>query len=418
MRLDCLRKTFLLILILASLFAVACTSADTDTATEAADQATTTAPATDSLPEVTTDHEGGDDAEKITEGVSAPVTEEATQPSTEETTEEETESETFIMDSLQNPLSAGAAPDPVVVYHDGYYYATFTEALGIAIYRSRDLKTVLTDEKNIIMNLTDEVQGNVWAPELHYNPATDRWYVYASGSRDGWDFSSIRMFCLESVTSDPFGAYIFKGYTDPDVLAIDQTVFYDEASGTLYTAYSQFTGKGQVIMLAVMENPWTISDQRMEISYPRYLWEKKGKTDGKDERVNEGPVFLCRDGKLSLIYSASGCWSQYYCLGLIDFRGEDFTVDSVMQKDNWSKHKSPVFQAANGVYGVGHCFFFTTPDGETWISYHGMATPDAGEGGRYMYVQPITFDEAGLPVLGEPLSRDTVIDYPLENKEY
>ena len=354
-------------------------------------------------------------SEVVTDAPTEEITEEATAGDTEAPTEEETESETYAMDSLQNPLSTGAAPDPVVVYHEGYYYATFTEALGIAIYRSKDLKTVLTDEKNIIMNLCDEVQGNVWAPELHYNPATDRWYVYASGSTNGWEFSSIRMFCLESVTSDPFGEYIFKGFTDPDVLAIDQTVFYDEASGTLYTAWSQFTDKGQVIMLGVMENPWTISDQRIEVSYPKYSWEKKGKTEGKDERVNEGPVFLCHNGKLSLVYSASGCWSQYYCLGLIEFTGEDFTVASVMNSANWKKHSKSVFSAANEIYGVGHCFFFNTPDGETWIAYHGMATPDAGEGGRYMYVQPITFDENDLPVLGEPQSRDTVIEYPLAN---
>ena len=348
----------------------------------------------------------------------APTEDTVTSASSEEITEGvdteiQTEGETFLMDTLNNPLSAGSAPDPVVVYHDGYYYATFTEALGIAIYRSDKLSTVLTDEKIIIMNLNEQVQGNVWAPELHYNPTTDRWYVYASGSTNGWEFNSIRMFCLESRTNDPFGEYVFKGYTDPDLLAIDQTVFYDEASGTLYTAFSQFTSKGQVITLAVMENPWTISDRRVEISYPKYSWEKQGKTEGKDERVNEGPVFLCKNGRLTLLYSASGCWSQYYCLGLLEFTGGDYAPDSVMNKSNWKKHNQPVFEAANEVFGVGHCFFFTTPDGETWISYHGMATPDAGEGGRYMYVQPISFDEQGLPVLGEPLSRDTVIPYPL-----
>ena len=378
------RKTAAITMALLTLAAAACTPADP------ADGQETTA------------------AEVVTDAPTEEITEKAP-------TEETTESETYAMDSLQNPLSTGNAPDPVVVYHEGYYYATFTEALGIAIYRSKDLKTVLTDEKNIIMNLCPEVQGNVWAPELHYNPSTDRWYVYASGSTDGWDFFSIRMFCLESVTSDPFGEYVFKGYTDPNVLAIDQTVFYDEASGTLYTAWSQFTDKGQVIMLGVMENPWTISDRRMEVSYPKYTWEKKGKTEGKDERVNEGPVFLCHEGKLSLIYSASGCWSEYYCLGLIEFTGEDFTPDSVMKSSNWKKHSKSIFSAANQVYGVGHCFFFNTPDGETWIAYHGMATPDAGEGGRFMYVQPITFDENNLPVLGEPLSRDTVIEYPMAN---
>ena len=362
--------------------------------------------------------ESGTVTSPVTDEVTAtPETETPTENVTEAPTEEETESEAFVMGTLQNPLSANAAADPVVVYHEGYYYATFTEALGIALYRSKDLKTVLTDEKIIIFNLCDEVQGNIWAPELHYNPSTDRWYVYASGSTNGWDFFTIRMFCLESKTGDPFGEYVFKGFTDPNTLAIDQTVFYDEQSGTLYTAYSEFTSKGQVIKLAVMENPWTISDKRIEVSYPKYPWERQGKTEGKDERVNEGPVFLCHDGKLSLIYSASGCWSEFYCLGLVEFTGEDFTADSIMNRNNWKKHSKSIFTAANEVYGVGHCFFFTTPDGQDWISYHGMHTPDAGEAGRYMYIQPIGFDEQGLPVLGEPLSRDTVIEYPLMEKE-
>lgn len=392
------KQTAALMPVLLALMLAACTPAGNGQETEAPTEGSSvTAPATD---------------EAIGE-----ITEEPTAEVTEAPTEEETESETFVMESFQNPLSANAAPDPVVVYHDGYYYATCTEVLGIALYRSRSLKTVMTDEKVLVTNLNEQIQGNVWAPELHYNPSTDRWYIYASGSTNGWEFSSIRMFCLESVTNDPFGEYVFKSYTDPNVLAIDQTVFYDEQSGTLYTAFSEFTSKGQVIKLAVMENPWTISEKRIEVSYPKFDWEKLGKTEGKDERVNEGPVFLCHNGKLSLIYSASGCWSEYYCLGLLEFTGDDFTEKSVMRKTNWKKHTEPVFSAANEVYGVGHCFFFDTPDGQTWISYHGMATPDAGEGGRYMYAQPITFDENNLPVLGEPLSRDTVIEYPLANQE-
>ena len=152
------------------------------------------------------------------------------------------------------------------------------------------------------------------------------------------------------------------------------------------------------------ENPWTISDKRIQISYPKYSWEKLGVSTEKDSRVNEGPVFLCKEGKLSLVYSASGCWSQFYRLGLIEFIGNDFSADSVLDTDNWKKHTEPIFAAANKVYGVGHCSFFNSPDGtETWMAYHGMSTPDAGEEGRYAYLQKIEFDENNLPVLDKPL---------------
>ena len=344
----------------------------------------------------------------------APVTDAETEPQVPVTdAETETESEAEPVKTFKNPILDRAAADPCIVYHDGYYYGTYTEALGISLCRSTSLETLFSGEKVSVFSLCDEVQGNVWAPELFYNPATDRWYIYSCGSTNGWDFFTIRMFCLESKTNDPFGEYEFKGFTDPNLLAIDQTMFYDEVSGTLYTAYSEFTEAGQVIMLAVMENPWTISDKRLRVSYPRYRWEKMGEREDKDSRVNEGPVFLEHDGQLSLIYSASGCWSQYYCLGLVAFEGESFSVDEMMDRSNWNKLNHSVFSAANDVYGVGHCSFFTSPDGtETWIAYHGMPTPDAGEEGRFPYAQRISFDEAGLPILGEPLSRDTEIPVP------
>lgn len=351
----------------------------------------------------------------VTETLSADTEPDAPVTETETETEPETESESEAVPvkTFKNPIADHAAADPCIVYRDGYYYGIFTEAVGISLYRSTTLENIFRGEKIGVFNLCEEVQGNIWAPELFYNPSTDRWYIYACGSKSGWDFFTIRMFCLESKTNDPFGEYVFKGYTDPDVLAIDQTMFYDEVSGNLYTAYSEFTDAGQVIMVALMENPWTISDKRIRVSYPRHAWEKKGEREDKDSRVNEGPVFLCHDGKLSLIYSASGCWSEFYCLGLVEFRGSDFSVDEMLNRGNWKKNISPVFSAANEVYGVGHCSFFTSPDGtETWIAYHGMATPDAGEEGRYPYVQRITFDQDGLPILGEPLSRDTEIGIP------
>ena len=98
-----LRKTAALLLALLTLSAAACSPAGQ--VGDASDGETTL---TESVTDTPTD---------------APTEEAAT----EAPSEEATESETFIMDSLQNPLSTGSAPDPVVVYHEGYYYATFTE---------------------------------------------------------------------------------------------------------------------------------------------------------------------------------------------------------------------------------------------------------------------------------------------------
>lgn len=317
-----------------------------------------------------------------------------------------TQSKTF-----QNPISTGNAPDPFVTYHDGYYYCLYTEATKISIYRHVSLDKVLKGKPKQVYSAGKEVVSDIWAPELHFNPKTNKWYIYASGATVMNDFSTIRMFCLESETDDPMSKYTFKAFTDPNIMAIDQTVYYDEETKQLYTAYSHFNEKGQVIEFAHMSNPWTIDAQRIELSYPQYDWEKGGWGN-----VNEGPIFLRHDDKLVLIYSGSGCWSEFYCLGMLEYTGRDFTLKSMLNAANWKKHTNSIFSSANEVYGVGHCSFFNSPDGtETWIAYHGMHTPDAGEGGRYMYVQKIRFDKNDLPILGAPHSRSTKLTLPSED---
>ena len=305
-----------------------------------------------------------------------------------------------------NPLSDVVAADPYVKYTDGYFYATYTECDRITLFRSRSFDTVVKDEKKVIFRAGDDIKANIWAPEFHYIPSLKKWFVYACGLPAEDTLGSMRMFCLESEGEDLFRDYYFAGLTSESAVAIDQTVFFDDASGSLYTAFSEFTEDGQVITFAAMDGPAKVSDRRLRLSKPEFEWETRGPVPDKDSRVNEGPIFLLQGGKLSLIYSASGCWSRWYCLGLIEYTGEDFTEKNMLNPTNWIKHKEPIFKEGNDVYGVGHCSFFTSPDGETtWIAYHGMATPDAGEEGRYMYAQPISFDENNLPVIGEPVER-------------
>ncbi len=72
----------------------------------------------------------------------------------------------------------------------------------------------------------------------------------------------------------------------------------------------------QDIYIAKLKNPWTIEGNRVRISASTYDWEKYG--DLKDAEnplhvnVNEGPQILEHKGKLFLVYSASGCWTDHY----------------------------------------------------------------------------------------------------------
>ncbi len=365
----------------------------------------------------------GEPAPTVTE------TKEITETETEKEIETETETETEAVTeeakqvrTFKNPVSTKSMPDPFITYYDGYYYGLATEVPNVRLYKNKTVEDLfINGEFKDVITVGADIGGgktlgwNEWAPEIHYLPTTGRWYIYFCACTDGFDFESMRMCCLESDDGDPFGDYTFKGTTVSDRKGIDQTVWYDEASGELYTAYCDFSSddKGQVIMLAAMDSPWKVSDKRVRITVPEYAWEKRGSDGTNDGRITEGPIFFTSGGKIFIIYSASGCWSQYYALGMLTYTGADTSKENFLNPDNWVKSKDPIFKKANEVYGVGHCSFFTSPDGtETWIAYHGMATRDAGVEGRYAYIQKIDTAEDGTPVLGEPLPRGTKINVP------
>ena len=349
----------------------------------------------------------------------APIATETEDNTLTETTAEPEKTATF-----HNPVSRKSMPDPFITYYDGCYYGLATEVTTVKIYKCERVEDLFIRGKSKELIKTGDdigggktLGGNCWAPELHYLPTTGRWYVYFCASTDGFDFGTMRMHCLESEGSDPFGDYVYKGATVGDQICIDQTVYYDEASGLLYTAYCEFNERGQVIMLAEMNKPWKVGSKRVMVTYPEYSWEKRGTDASNDGRVNEGPIFLKHDGQIFLLYSASGCWSEWYCLGCLRYTGADTSRKNFLDQDNWEKSRTPLFKAGNEVYGVGHCSFFSSPDGsETWVAYHGMATPDAGVVGRYAYIQKIDFGEDGMPIFGDPLPREAEIAVPSGQK--
>jgi len=303
----------------------------------------------------------------------------------------------------------GLVADPFITYANGNYYYLLTQGLKISIRRSNTLAGLANGEEiNVFWeNPGGPVISDIWAPEMY--KIGDRWYIYACGVTRPGDFGSIRMFCLESNTGNPFDGFYFKSFLAPEAHAIDQTVMVDETSGRLYTAYSQFTHIGQVIIFAEMDNPWTVGARRLQVSYPEYDWEKRGSPDRSPGPVNEGPIFLQRNGRIFLVYSASGCWSEYYCLGMVSIQaGTDY-----FNINNWQKSPNPLFSSANGICGVGHNAFFKSPDGtEDWIVFHAKDDPGGGEGNRYGYYQKINWDVNGYPVFGVPLGKDKIINVP------
>ena len=252
---------------------------------------------------------------------------------------------------------------------------------------------------------------NVWAPELHY--LDNKWYLYFTAGSDNVDISQ-RIFVLENSAADPTTlSWIERGQIkDPenDFWAIDGNVF--EYKGNRYLAWSghpTLTDLSQHLYIGRLTNPWTLASTRVEISSPTFDWEKFGAPPA----VNEAPeMIISPAGRLLLIYSASGCWTDNYSMGMLQLReGGNPLVSS-----DWIKNPNPVFTSKpdNGAFGAGHCAFFKSPDGtQDWFLYHANPAARLGCGDtRNPRMQQFVWNSDGSPNFGEPAKINSATPKP------
>ena len=323
--------------------------------------------------------------------------------------------------TFTNPLLSSGA-DPWVTFNHGYYYYTHTTGKNLAIWKSKSVVDLANATKKVIWTppVGTSYSKEIWAPELHY--IKQKWYMYFAA--DDGDNNHHRMYVIENDSQDPtLGDWKFKGQiTDAsNKWAIDGNIF--EHRGTLYMMWSGWEGNHngqQNIYIAKMKNPWTIMDERVKLSGSDYDWEKHGSLGRNNNpshvMVNEGPQYLAKDKKMFIIYSASGCWTDHYALGMLSAA---YDADP-MDPSSWTKSPQPVFKAApeNGVYAPGHNSFFKSPDGkEDWILYHANSGPGQGCGGqRSPRAQKFTWNADGSPNFGVPLKTDQELNIPSQNK--
>ncbi|MCJ8009787.1 family 43 glycosylhydrolase [Lederbergia wuyishanensis] len=311
---------------------------------------------------------------------------------------------------FENPI-LGDGADPWVVKHsDGYYYYTHTTGRDITIWKSKTLTGLADAPKKTVYIPSDDGphSQSIWAPEIHF--IDGKWYIYFAASGNT---GSHRMYVLQSEGSDPFGPYSFPDgteygkITDPtDKWAIDGTVL--EYKNKLYFIWSGWEGDvnvSQHLYIAPMSNPWTISGERVEISRPELAWEKNG-----FPLINEGPqVLKNKQGKVFIIYSASGSWTNDYCLGMLSFEGAN-----PLDASSWRKHLHPTFETNTDadVYGPGHSSFVKSPDGkEDWIVYHAAKFKDGGWT-RNVRMQKFSWNKDGTPNFGKPVGTKTLLRVP------
>jgi GH43 family beta-xylosidase len=319
--------------------------------------------------------------------------------------------------TFTNPLLPSGA-DPYSFYKDGFYYYTHTTGDRIVLWKTRSLADLKDAEyKTIFIPPAGTLYSKeLWAPEVVY--IDNKWYAYFAADDGKNDHH--RLYVLENTSPDPMqGSWTLKGkITDPsDKWAIDGDVFqYKKQWYLIWSGWEGDTNGQQNIYIAKLKNPWTIEGKRVCISSSTFDWEKKGDlhdaVNPPHVNVNEGPQALQHNGKLFIVYSASGCWTDYYALGLLSFKGGKNVLDS----SNWVKSSQPVFKQSpeNGVYAPGHNSFFTSPDGkENWILYHANDQPGQGCGRkRSPRAQKFTWNKDGSPNFGEPVKAGVSLAVP------
>ena len=319
--------------------------------------------------------------------------------------------------TFTNPLLPSGA-DPYSFYKDGYYYYTNSSGNRIELWKTRDLadlkhaqhQTIWTPPANTLHS------KEIWAPEVMF--LQGKWYAYFAA--DDGDNKNHRMYVLENAAADPLkGEWVFKGQVnDPtNKWAIDGDVI--TINKQLYMIWSGWEGDEngkQEIFIAKLKNPWTVEGKRVKISSPKYDWEKIGTLNDPSGPhqvdVNEGPQFLQHGNQIFIVYSASGCWTDFYALGMLTAHaGADLLTPS-----SWKKSAQPVFKQSpeNSVYAPGHNSFFKSPDGkQDWILYHANEKAGQGCGGfRSPRTQQFTWKADGTPDFGIPIKTGTPLTEP------
>lgn len=293
-------------------------------------------------------------------------------------------------------LLKAPAQDPHVIFHDGLYHYCESSPLGIFVRSARHFLELGTAESRCVW--TPPAQGpasrNVWAPELHR--IDDRFHIYFAA--DNGDNAQHRMWVLSATSEDPAGTYELAGSVETGGWAIDGTILTDPFGNHIFvwSGWPAGTKTQQNLYMARMKSPLELSGSRVLLTQPDRRWETRAMA------ICEGPQVIQRGSRTCIVYSASGSWTQDYCLGMLVHEGGDL-LDPLA----WRKVADPVFKKNGHACGVGHCCFVTTPDGmEDWMIYHAKTARRRGWADREVRAQAFSWNADQTPLFGCPLPSD------------
>ena len=315
-----------------------------------------------------------------------------------------------------NPLLAEGGSDASAIYHNGKYYYTHETESYIMLWETTDITDLVHAKSKKVWIPKDPMNSrHLWDPEIRL--INGKWYIYFAA--DDGNTDNHQLYVSENDSPDPMeGEFQLRGpiITNSDWnWGIHPATF--EHKGNLYLLWSGWPSRRintetQCIYIARMKDPWTLDSERVLISKPEYEWERQwvnpdGSRTAYPIYVNEAPQFFhSKDNKTLIVYyAASGCWSPFYCTGMLTADADS----DLLNPASWKKSEVPVFQQEpkERVYGPGSFSFVPSPDStEVYLLYHARSLPNSVTGepeSRNTRLQKIGWDADGMPDLGKPL---------------
>lgn len=311
----------------------------------------------------------------------------------------------------KNPLSPDLnTADPCIIYSkkDECYYGIYTGGESLTLHRCKDFRDMFNNSESKVIytsNEEDNTYGFLWAPELHCIDGV--WYIYTSTKNK--ENNKKHLICLRAKSDNFFDGFELFSHISPELFAIDPTIY--QKDNKVYMCFSQVTSSGgQELAICELENPGKIKGDCTIIAKAELDWELVEPYVGTWTIV-EGAYFIEKGERLFIVYSANGCWSDDYVLGVLELTGDD-----ILSADSWEKDSVPLMTKGNGNFGPGHATFFYSPSGEElWICHHCLheSDPEGKPMPRHCHCQKVYFDETGFPHTGLPVIKDKKLEIPI-----
>ena len=300
---------------------------------------------------------------------------------------------------------------PHVTLWQGCYYATLQHPStdSIVIYAHEDPAKLATGRSRCVWH--DGQMRHIWSPELHR--VNSKWYLYFEA--DDGNTDNHQLYVLENASDDPMkGEFQMKGVihtNDEWNFGLHPTSII--VRGQQYLLWSgwqhrRLEEETQCIYIARMQNPWTLGSERVLLSQPEYEWERQWiNPDGLRSNypifVNENPeAFVSDDGRyVCVCYSASGIWTIYCVMGMLYAPADA----DLLNPQSWTKSQEPLFVSDNPdlLHGTSNISLVPSADGQQYLLfYEAQWTDEAGLSRRGIRMQPIGWEQDGLPAFGQP----------------